>query len=894
MSEQVDERDDPPRGLLGATPTFSRPNGIDDPASDEDEEDVTVPPRAIGRFLVLRRVGRGGMGEVFSAFDEGLGRRVAVKLIKGQSRARASRGARMRREAQAMARVSHPNVIQVFEVGHYLERTFIAMEYVEGQTLTQWQRAAARSHAEIIDAYLQAGAGLNAAHRAGVLHRDFKPSNALIDGEGRVRVMDFGLAAWLKRGDAIGSDGVDVAEDEAPAAPEQPALTHDGRLLGTPGFMSPEQYRGEPLDERSDQFAFCVALYDALVGTHPFGGGTIAGLRESILEGELYDGPAARALPSPLRRALWRGLSKNPRERWPDMNALLAALRPPPRRARWAWGLAAAVVSLSAGGVAYGVLVGRSGVCEGSAEQLARVWNDERRASARAGLLATGVPLADSTWHRAEQEIDDYAGEWAATRHQVCEANQVRGEQLMDRRMACLDLRLEAVSSLLSTFEDAEVETVLRAVDASARLPALVECEKVGGEAAADAEEARPEAVELRRRLVAALSHLDVGRMEEAYVELEELGAEARVRGLPRLAAEVLVQRGRAEVERGLLKEADATLEAGLWEAVARGHDEAAFAAAVRHLRLVGVTLADAERGRAGIARSEAFLLRLGDAEASRLEHLMAAGTVLGRHGDFREARARLDEALALARRLYGPHHVELGYALNATGMVALWSNDLDAAERIFGELVELDRQLYDPGHTVVASALNNLAVVMASKGDLGAAEGYFREAYETRVHALGEQHVLVADSLMNLGGVALNRGDPEGSLPHLDRARAIYGDRLGEDAAKTNDADRARGMVLIELHRDDEAEPLLRAVLARTRSIMGERHPDLVGPLETLGTLLTRPRDAAEAVALLEEAVELRRESVKQSGVPREQVEPLTELEAKLERAQRVLRGDL
>ena len=280
---------------------------------------------------------------------------LAVKLLRRQPRAHETRRARMRREAQAMAQVSHPNVIQVFEVGEHSDRTFIAMEYVEGQTLEHWQRGSngqARSREHILDAYLQAGAGLVAAHRAGVLHRDFKPSNALVGADGHVKVMDFGLAAWLRRSALSGSGEAAGDEGEWLDSRDTPRLTRAGMLLGTPEFMSPEQYLHHELDARSDQFSFCVALWEALVGVHPFGGESVEELRTNILLGKIRDVQAARILPSPLRRSIERGLAKAPSDRWPDMQALLGALGPRPRRVRWPWaaGAAAGLAMAATGG----------------------------------------------------------------------------------------------------------------------------------------------------------------------------------------------------------------------------------------------------------------------------------------------------------------------------------------------------------------------------------------------------------------------------------------------------------------------------------------------------------------------------------------------------------------
>jgi len=899
-SRDQGHEEEPVGDLLGARYAHTSPDSDAHSDAHPRVDDDLRAPHAIGRFVVLRRVGHGSMGEVYSAFDDELDRRVAIKLLRRQPRARESWRARMRREAQAMAKVSHPNVISVFEVGDHGDRTFIAMEYVEGQTLEHWQRGhqnGSRERARILDAYVQAGMGLAAAHRAGVLHRDFKPSNVLVDADGHVKVMDFGLAAWLRRSDssASGQRFDVVAEDGEPQDSLVAArLTRAGTLLGTPAFMSPEQYGLEELDARSDQFSFCVALWEALVGMHPFEGKSVGELRTRILRGEVHESPGARALPSSLRRALLRGMARAPADRWPSMDALLGALRPGNRRTRWPLALAVAS-GLAVIGVSYGVTKSHTGLCEGAPERVARVWNDERRAAAREGLLRTGVPLAEATWSSTERALEAYTEQWTSTRQRVCEATRVRGEQspeLMDQRMMCLDLRLHALAGLLGTLENADLDAVLRAVDASARLPEVSVCETAGVGALADVEATRPEAMELQRRLVTARTQLELGRMGDARTELDSIRSEALARGLPRLAAEVLVVRGDAEADLGLVDQADATLETGLWEALAQGHDEAAFEASVAQLHLVGVILGDAERGRAGIERSESLLVRLGSPATSRLHWLRVAGATLGRHGELREAKARLDDALGLARQLHGTDHVEYGEVLNAAGMVAIWGGELDVAEQRFEELAELNSRLYQPTHTNVAAALNNLAIVAASRGDLDEAEGRFREVLELRSRVLGERHVEVGDAYMNVAGVAYQRNQPTEALPYIERARTIYAGSM-EYGAKLDDADLVRGMVLTDLDRTAEAEALLRELLARQRAKLGERHPDLTRTLSALGRLLTRPSDAAEAVELLGTAVEIQREMLKGSDVPFEHDMTLAGFERELSDARAVLRGE-
>ena len=281
----------------------------------------------LGRFTVLRRLGVGGMGEVFAAYDEELDRKVAVKLLKPQRGDDGRERGRLLREAQAMARLSDPNVAQIYDVGVYAGQVFVAMEYIDGPTLGAWQQQADRGVAEVLGVYLQAGRGLQAAHAAGLVHRDFKPDNALIGSDGRVRVVDFGLAR-------VEDDAVFEAADPrmlTGSALSRP-LTRTGALMGTPAFMALEQWRGGTTDSRTDQFSFCVALWDALYGCRPFPGLNFAELSQQVLAGELQPPPAQVDVPERIHAALVRGLATDPERRWPTMAELLRQLELDPGR----------------------------------------------------------------------------------------------------------------------------------------------------------------------------------------------------------------------------------------------------------------------------------------------------------------------------------------------------------------------------------------------------------------------------------------------------------------------------------------------------------------------------------------------------------------------------------
>jgi hypothetical protein len=327
------------------------------PPAAAEGASVLARGTSIGRYTVRTQVGQGGMGEVYAAHDPELDRTVALKLLRSRGAALPSTGERrLMREAQAVARLSHPNVITVYDVGTHQGRVFLAMEYVEGQTLSSWLAEQPRGQAEIIGLFRDAARGLAAAHAAGLVHRDFKPQNVMVGEDGVVRVTDFGLARRIDA-DALTESGATVVSGLA-SHPVDLTLTKSGELVGTPLYMAPEQLRGGPIGPRGDQFSFCVALYEALYGEHPFlspeppregratdGTDRLDELLRTMAMGKLRPPPPNSRVPLALRRLLERGMSVNPKVRFPAMDDLIAALSPDaPRRRRLAPVAAAALL----------------------------------------------------------------------------------------------------------------------------------------------------------------------------------------------------------------------------------------------------------------------------------------------------------------------------------------------------------------------------------------------------------------------------------------------------------------------------------------------------------------------------------------------------------------------
>ncbi|MEM6994543.1 MAG: serine/threonine-protein kinase, partial [Myxococcota bacterium] len=345
----LDDRQAPTRPLAGAVTVPIAPDPIDaspgdlgmlqteasEPRTRASGDAALSRGQQIGRYVVVDQLGAGGMGVVYRAFDPDLDRSVALKLVAVDSYDAADERSRLLREAQAMARLSHPNVIPVFDVGVEAKAVFVAMELVDGTTLTRWLAKTKPGWASIVAHFVEAGRGLSAAHAGGLIHRDFKPDNVMVGNDDRVRVLDFGLA----RGSAADAkiDDEDTAEFRSISASKlsggslDASMTADGTVMGTPAYMSPEQHMGIRVTAASDQFSFCVALWEALYGERPFAGDNLTVLTANVMQGKLRAVPAASEVPAWIHAAVVRGLSVDDDKRHSGMDALLQVLSHDPR-----------------------------------------------------------------------------------------------------------------------------------------------------------------------------------------------------------------------------------------------------------------------------------------------------------------------------------------------------------------------------------------------------------------------------------------------------------------------------------------------------------------------------------------------------------------------------------
>jgi tetratricopeptide (TPR) repeat protein len=833
------------------------------PAPQSGEEPL-ARGATVGRYIVLDRLGAGGMGVVYSAYDPELDRKLAIKLLhpeRGADSGKSEGRARLMREAKALARLAHPNVVTVHDVGSLGAQLFVAMELIDGRTLSAWLAEEKPGWRAILDAYRPAGQALAAAHRLGIVHRDFKPDNVLIDRSGRVRVVDFGLArtsgAAETTTDAPGVDG---------AAPLDAvtALTHSGSLLGTPAYMAPEQHLGLPAGAAADQFSFCVSLYQALWHERPFAGETLGELRATVMAGRVREPPANAHAPLWLFRIIATGLRPAADQRHPSMEALLAALDRDPARARRRGLIAVAALMLLAV-AAVGLVRARAswGVCRGAEQKLAGVWDPERRRAVHAALLATRTPFAEAAFVAVAGALDQYTRAWTAMYTDACEATRVRGDQseeVMELRAECLDGRRAEVRALVDVLAQADAQVAERAAQAAQRLPGLDECRNA--EALRQVvrpptgAEAHARVAALRTRLADAEARTRAGRYADARQRAEAVVADARALGYAPVQAEALIVRGEIEWRTGDPRAAVATLLDAAAAADAGRHDHAR----ARALGEVEFVLADRLPSHAEAHRydelARAAMARAGGDPQLELRLDDYAACVLYGEGRYGDALALEKRVLARREQTLGPDAPDVGESLVAVGEMARHTGDFAQAIASLRRAVAIYEKAYGTNHPTVALAWNDLGAALAQQRDYHGALDAYQKALAIREVALGPEHFETAVTLGNLADKYATLGDPARALPLLERALAIKVRSVGAGHASVAFTEEQLADVLMSLGRLDDALAHAERGLAIRERGFGPEHP-LVGEMLTVvGKVRLLRHESAEALPPLERAV--------------------------------------
>jgi serine/threonine protein kinase/tetratricopeptide (TPR) repeat protein len=956
-------------------------------AAGPREERPAVAPLGRGanvgsRYMVVDELGRGGMGVVYRAYDPELDRRLALKLIHRRE-PDALGSERLLREAQALAQLSHPNVVAVYDVGTFGSSVFMAMELVEGTTLRSWLRETQRSTNEILDVFLAAGEGLAAAHRANIVHRDFKPSNLLIGSDGRVRVADFGLArSVVARGASTpmssgsgravvldtgapvdsaraGSEtttprasgdprsspeaqAVTIAEtrrastavarvnhpgnDPAPSARSlspasgsdgSPAdtpggvgsartpvsdgsartpgaerssdqLTALGTILGTPEYMSPEQHEGLAVDALSDQYSYCVCLYEAFYGRRPPQG-------KAPREGDFDSRRGARDggrggpkvhMPRRVRALVARGLASRPQDRFPSMEALLDELkltRHPPRPA-WPYALAGAgLVTVALFGYR-GVRGRQTNLCQGGPTKMAALWNPDRRDAVHVAFTASGVPYAEHAFGAVSSALDHYTEDWAAAYTVACEDTRVRGEQsedMLDRRMACLEQRRLELGAKVDVFARADRSSLEKAAQAAASLARVSDCAdrvRLASRVMPPNQATRAQVERSWEELGRAKALFASGRYAEGEPIARMVAEQSTILRYHPLEADARLTLAELLDAKGEYTPAETTLRQALRSAQAGGVQDVAARAWIGLVKVVGVRqqhheqahewALDAEAHLETLPASDATLGLLWSAESDLLYHegkfeqaietgqkarsvlvrtvgseaapvaevLKTIGNADADLGKTDAARVDYEQARDIWQKALGPEHPAVAAAWNNLGTLQLEHESFDDALANFRHALDIWTRSLGPDHPNVAIATTNIGEAERALGHREEAKAAFQSALAIRTRALGADHPLCAGNIANLGNIAFDKEEFRDAYRWYQQALEIWEKRLGPKDQHVATALTGLGDVLIEQRSFSKALPFYQRALVIQEEALGPEHLYLVDALAGLG----------------------------------------------------------
>jgi tetratricopeptide (TPR) repeat protein len=808
----------------------------------------------VGRYVIVARLGAGAMGVVYMAYDPKLDRRIALKLLQaGEARSRSHETAtsRLIREARLLARLSHPNVVAVYDADTFGDQVYIAMEYVEGMTLGAWLSADGRGVAEIVAMFAAAGHGLAAAHQAGLVHRDFKPENVLVGADGRPRVVDFGIAR----------DNEPTLDTERSAGASDPRwdagdlkLTRTGALVGTPAYMSPEQHLGLPSDARSDQFSFCVALWEALWGQRPFPGETPAALAFNVTSGSRRSPPAGIAVPLRVRRALEHGLAVEPERRFADMLTLLAELAPSPAATRWRTVVALAVVAC-AGSAAWVLAPGPGAdMCSDMERHLEGVWDADRRGAVEAAFSAARTPYAAHALGGATTGLSSWAHRWLDVRRERCEATHVYGEQSverLDRAMACLDRQLVGLSATIDVLAQADVGVVQRAQALVDGLPDPARC------ADPDQGHAGPEIADGPEvaRIHAAIARVRALHLAGRYADADELLARTRRDvdpARPDLVAQLALEAGVIRSALGDAAGAEAELSAAVVAADRAGWDEVRGVTLARLAVVLATFRGRPERAEHWIRQAQAALER-----ARAGPEVLAEVTLLtGHHAMAMGRPAEAAEAFERALELRSSRDSERIQALSGLATARGDAGDHAGALAAVREALEQSQEVHGPDHPVTADVWNSLGVALKDLGRPQEAQQAYETAIAVRRAAIGADDLSVAQTLENLAILEGERGQVDRALARYDEAAAIHRRLGGDQQTAIASLQYNAGVTLFAASRLEEALARFRLAAAAEEKAGTATEPGAAATLAAIGSTLVELGRPAEALAPLERSL--------------------------------------
>ena len=776
----------------------------------------------LGRFVIVRALGSGSGGVVYAAWDSHLGRRLALKVFESRGGDADESWRRLIHEAQLIARLDHPNVVTVHDVGAIDGRAFIAMELVDGHDLSEamaqaWDRKPRPTWQQRVASLLLAGDGLAAAHAAHVIHGDFKPANVLVGRDGRVKVSDFGIGILREPENTAEQTLNATAETDV----ENAEITLGGNLWGTPLYMAPELFQGHRPTEASDVYSYCASLYQALYGEPPATGRGLAALFAAKLDPK----PGrAESVPRKLRDLVMRGLDPTPNRRPRSVAKIVATIRALQRRRSRRITVAACIGAAIPMLAAYPLLVSDEEPCIDARAELAGVWDHGRREDVRGAFAA--VARADADLQRVQQRLDDYATRWTDARLETCQLTR-RGEQstlLEHRKLACLDERRAELDAFVRVLVRADAEVAEDAADSAASLSPVEDCLDRAAFLDAPTPDVTAVVDRVRGELARARGLRLAGKPAEAQPIVQAAVEDAATIDYAALQADALRQLGLVTSELGDYTSAEKHLTEAVWIAEGAKADDVAALASLDVLELLSRGAGRPKEAlawaphvqvalrRAGLGADEqaSFLLARGHAHSDLFEHdaaledYAAAEALIGElerdplllraalanarslihsaRGEHADAARELEGVLDIYESEYGRHHPQVARMLDNVAATYVAVQDFDRALALEEEALAIATTTVGLDHPVAITVMANLAGVLVQQQRLDDAIDMYEDALEAHARVLGREHPQYAGIELNLAGALGMAERFDEAAEAATRGRTLLEQQFGQD----------------------------------------------------------------------------------------------------------------